>query len=341
MRAVVFDQFGVTAEVRDVPPPECPPHGVIVEVRATGVCRSDWHGWMGHDDSIALPHVPGHEFAGVISEIGADVAGWSVGQRVTAPFVQACGSCEICREGRHSICPHQTQPGFTKWGSFAELVTIDHAEINLVALPDEIDDATAAGLGCRFATSYRAVMGVGRLREGENVVVFGCGGVGLAAVMIAVGNGARVIAVDVSKAALDAAGQLGAEVVNAGDHTRDEILGLIDGAHLTIDALGKASLLADAIAVLRPGGRHVQVGLLVEAEANPSVDMGRAVALELEILGSHGMSAHDYPAMLADIASGVLQPQVLVRGRISLDQAGSALESMSRPGTPGITVVMV
>jgi len=341
MRAIVFEQFGAAAELRDVPPPECPPHGVVVDVRATGVCRSDWHGWMGHDDSISLPHVPGHEFAGVISEIGAEVSGWSIGQRVTAPFVQACGSCDVCLTGRHNICPRQTQPGFTKWGSFAERVTVDQAETNLVALPDSIDDATAASLGCRFATAYRALLQIGRLSRGEDVVVFGCGGVGLAAVMIAVSKGANVVAVDISLPALESAKALGARGVQAGDNVVEEILEQIKGAHLTLDALGKASLLADAIAVLRPGGRHVQVGLLLAEEANPSVDMGRVLALELEILGSHGMAAHDYPEMLSDIASGGLKPQALVKGRVPLDQAGMTLEAMSRPGPPGITVVMI
>ena len=127
-----------------------------------------------------LPHVPGHEFVGVVAAVGADVRTWLGGERVTAPFVNACGECATCREGRQSICPHQTQPGFDRDGSFAERVVVHHADTNLVAVPAGIDDATAAGLGCRFATAYRAVTSRARVSRGEFVVVFGCGGVGLA-----------------------------------------------------------------------------------------------------------------------------------------------------------------
>jgi D-arabinose 1-dehydrogenase-like Zn-dependent alcohol dehydrogenase len=142
--------------------------------------------------------VPGHELAGTVAAVGGDVTGWAVGDRVTVPFVCACGSCPSCLAGQHQVCDRQTQPGFTGWGSFAELVALDHADVNLVALPDDVSAATAAALGCRFATAYRAVVHQGRVRAGDWVAVHGCGGVGLSAVMIAVAAGARVVAVDVT-----------------------------------------------------------------------------------------------------------------------------------------------
>ena len=92
MRAVVISEFGVLPTVRDVPPPTCPDDGVVLRVTATGVCRSDWHGWQGHDDDITLPHVPGHELAGVVAEVGPLVRAWTVGDEVTVPFVCACGT---------------------------------------------------------------------------------------------------------------------------------------------------------------------------------------------------------------------------------------------------------
>ena len=199
MRAVVFEEYGGAAAVRDVPDPAPADHGVVVEVEATGLCRSDWHGWAGHDDSIALPHVPGHELAGRVVAVGADVERWQIGDRVTVPFVCACGSCPQCVTGNQQVCDRQTQPGFTGWGSFAELVALDHADVNLVALPDALDAVAAASLGCRFATAYRAVLDQGRARPGEWVAVHGCGGVGLSAVQVAVAAGARVVAVDVSR----------------------------------------------------------------------------------------------------------------------------------------------
>ena len=160
-----------------------------MRVKATGVCRSDWHGWVGHDKDITLPHVPGHELAGVVEAVGRDVRKWKRGDRVTVPFVCGCGECPQCQAGHQQVCDHQFQPGFTHWGSFAEFVSIHRADLNLVALPESLAFDTAASLGCRFATSFRAVVDQGRTSAGQWVAVHGCGGVGLSAVMIA--NAAR------------------------------------------------------------------------------------------------------------------------------------------------------
>ena len=157
------------------------------------------------------------------------------------PFVCACGTCASCLAGDHQVCERQTQPGFTGWGSFAELVALDHADVNLVALPDDLAADTAAALGCRFATAYRAVLQQGRVRPGEWVAVHGCGGVGLSAVMVAVAAGARVVAVDVTPDALALAGRFGAEhlvdasAVDASGAVREVTGG---GAAVSLDALG-------------------------------------------------------------------------------------------------------
>ncbi|MBV9821106.1 MAG: alcohol dehydrogenase catalytic domain-containing protein, partial [Actinobacteria bacterium] len=203
MRAVLVERFGKTPVVTDLPEPQLPAGGAILQVRATGLCRSDWHAWQGHDSGVVLPHVPGHELAATIAEIDPAVGGgWRVGQRVIVPFICACGDCEQCREGNHQVCTRQLQPGFDYWGSFAEYVAVPYAATNLVALPDELGYDSAAALGCRFATAYRAVTGVGDVQPGEWLAVFGCGGVGLSVVMIAAARGARVIAVDTNPAAL-------------------------------------------------------------------------------------------------------------------------------------------
>jgi alcohol dehydrogenase len=335
VRAVVYDAFGEPPRVETVPDPAPAPDGAVVRVEATGVCRSDWHGWMGHDPDIRrFPHVPGHELAGVVQEVGAGVARWAPGDRVTVPFVCACGMCRECAAGRHQICDRQTQPGFTHWGSFAELTAIDWADVNLVALPDDLRADAAAALGCRFATAYRAVLQVGRVRAGEWVAVHGCGGVGLSAVMIAAAAGARVAAVDVSEAALARAGALGAELaVPAGTDVRPLTDG---GAHVSLDAIGSEAACAASIAGLRKAGRHVQVGLLPEP---PCVPMDLVVGRELELLGSHGMAAHAYPEMLALVAAGRLRPGDLVTARIGLDDAPGALVAMTDGSPDGITVV--
>ena len=180
----------------------------MVKVLATGMCRSDWHAWAGHDD-IAMPHVPGHELAGVIDAVGEGVQHWKVGDRVTVPFVCGCGTCEWCLAGDAQVCPDQQQPGFTHWGSFAEFVALHAADSNLVAIPDSIEYTTAASLGCRFATAYRALAARAQVKAGEWVTVVGAGGVGLSAVMIAKAMGARVIAVDRNPEALAVAARLG------------------------------------------------------------------------------------------------------------------------------------
>ena len=212
MKAVVYSGYGVMPEVASVGDPDCPADGVVIAVGATGVCRSDWHAWRGHDP-VTLPHIGGHEFAGVVAAAGPEVSRWRVGDRVTVPFVCGCGRCEFCLGGDAQVCPNQTQPGFTGPGSFAELVAVRAADANLVPVPDSVDLVTAACLGCRFATAFRAVTAHGRVRAGEWLAVHGCGGVGLSAVLIGVALGARVIAVDVVPAALERARELGAEVV--------------------------------------------------------------------------------------------------------------------------------
>ncbi|MFD5117838.1 zinc-dependent alcohol dehydrogenase family protein [Streptomyces sp. NPDC058385] len=340
MRAVVFEKFGERAEVREVPDPVPAPHGVVVRVEATGLCRSDWHGWMGHDPDVRLPHVPGHELAGVVEAVGADVLDRRPGDRVTVPFVCACGTCASCAAGDHQVCERQTQPGFTHWGSFAEYVALDHAAVNLVDVPDELSFATAAGLGCRFATAFRAVVAQGRVAAGEWVAVHGCGGVGLSAVMIAAASGARVVAVDVSPAALDLARAFGAahclnasEVPDVAAAVRELTGG---GAHLSLDALGSPVTCAASVGGLRRRGRHVQVGLLPQ---DPVVPMGRVIGLELELLGSHGMAAHAYPGMLEMVRAGALRPDLLVTSTITLDAAPAALEAMGTTPGAGVTII--
>lgn len=336
MRALVFDSYGGPLTVREVPAPSPDPDGVVVRVGATGVCRSDWHGWQGHDPDITLPHVPGHELAGTVEAVGSDVLLWKAGDRVTVPFVNACGRCPRCAQGDQQVCDDQRQPGFTHWGSFAELVALDAADVNLVALPEEMSFATAASLGCRFATSYRAVIQQGRVRPGEWVVVHGCGGVGLSAVHIAAQAGARVIAVDISDAALALALELGASHAVKGPDVVAQVRDLTGGgAHLSLDALGSDETCVNSVLCLRPRGRHVQVGLLPGAP--PPVPMGRVLALELELIGSHGMAAHGYPEMLALVAAGRLRPQALITRELSLDESGEALAQVGRE--PGIAVI--
>jgi D-arabinose 1-dehydrogenase-like Zn-dependent alcohol dehydrogenase len=337
----VYSGYGVMPSVvSDVPSPVCPLDGVVIAVGATGVCRSDWHAWRGHDP-VTLPHIGGHEFAGVVEAAGPEVSRWRAGDRVTVPFVCGCGRCEFCLAGEAQVCPWQTQPGFTGPGSFAELVAVHAADVNLVPLPESVDFVTAACLGCRFATAFRAVTGHGRVRGGQWLAVHGCGGVGLSAVLIGAALGARVVAVDVSAAALDRARSLGAEVVvNASG--ADPVAAISEvtggGAHVSIDALGSPGTASDSVRSLRRRGRHVQVGLLLAGPTPMPMDL--VIARELEIYGSHGMAARDYPAMMAMVADATLRPGRLIGAVIGLEEIGRALAAMDEPSaTAGMTVV--
>ncbi|MGB3828523.1 MAG: zinc-dependent alcohol dehydrogenase family protein [Ornithinimicrobium sp.] len=338
MKAVQHDAYGVRPAVVEVPEPQCPPGGAVIAVGATGVCRSDWHAWRGHDP-VALPHIPGHEFAGRILEVGSAVTAWKIGDRVTSPFVCGCGQCAFCLAGEAQVCPQQTQPGFTGPGSFAQQVAVYAADFNLVAVPDRIDDVTAASLGCRFATAYRALTVHGRPQPGQWLAVHGCGGVGLSTVLIGAALGARVIAVDVNPDALERARTLGAEVVLDGAGDVAQQIQELGGAHVSVDALGRRETAVSSVCSLRRRGRHVQVGLLLGQAATPPLPMDRVVAHELEIYGSHGMAASEYPAMLAAVASGVLDPSRLLGPVIGLEDIPDALCAMDAPSeSSGLTV---
>ena len=343
MKAVLYEAFGGPLQVAAVADPVLEPHGVIVQVKASGICRSDWHGWVGHDPGIRLPHVPGHELAGVVCAVGQQVTKWQVGDRVTVPFVLGCGACGECRAGNQQVCDQQFQPGFTHWGSFAEYVALPRADGNLVALPGTLDFTTAASLGCRFATSFRAVVDQGRASAGQWVAVHGCGGVGLSAVMIASAIGANVVAIDIVEDKLRLARALGATAVVNAAGVADVAGAVIEltggGAHVSLDALGHPTTCFHSVANLRKRGRHVQVGLMLAENSTPAIPMDKVIANELEVLGSHGMPAHRYDAMLAMIESRKLAPERLIARTVNLEQAIEALTGMDRSDAPGIAVI--
>jgi alcohol dehydrogenase len=343
MKAIFFTEFRQPPRLESVPDPTPSPGGVVLRVKATGLCRSDWHGWMGHDSDVRVPHVPGHELAGVVEAVGKDVKNWRGGERVTLPFVCGCGVCPQCATGNQQVCDRQFQPGFTHWGSFAEFVAIDYADANLVRLPDEIDDVTAAVLGCRFVTAFRAVVDQGRVQGGQWVAVHGCGGVGLSAIMIASALGAQVVAIDVADDKLDLARTVGAVAFINANKTKDVTSAVLEltggGSHVSLDALGSPTTCFNSISCLQKRGRHVQVGLLLGDQSRPPLPMDRVVAHELEILGSHGIAAHRYGAIFAMIASAKLRPQMLIGRRIPLSEAADALVRMGSFAETGVTII--
>jgi len=342
MRAAVYQEFKGPIAVENVADPTPSPTGAVLAVKACGICRSDWHGWMGNDPDIELPHVPGHEIAGEVAAIGSQISNFNVGDRVTLPFVCGCGDCEPCRSGNQQVCDRQFQPGFTAWGGFAEYVAIEYADNNLVPLPNEIDFVTAASLGCRFATSFRAVVDQGKVEAGQWVSVYGCGGVGLSAIMIASALGARVIAVDIAEDKLECARSVGAEAVVNSDVEvpASRIFDVtVGGAHLSIDALGHPDVLLSSILSLRKRGKHIQIGIMEAGKHSSPIPIDKIIGRELEIIGSHGMQAHRYPEVLEMIRAGRLDPKMLVGSVIGLEQACSELRLMDEFTGTGVTVI--
>ena len=341
MRAVFYEKFEQPPVISMLKDPAPSAGGLVVKVEATGLCRSDYHGWKGHDPDIHLPHVPGHELAGTVVALGKEIRNFKMGDRVTVPFVSGCGHCHECHSGNQQVCENQFQPGFTAWGSFADYVALDYADANVVRLPDEMEYETAAALGCRFATSFRAVVDQAKLKGGEFIAVHGCGGVGLSAVMIGAALGGIVIAIDLDDEKLALAKSLGASFTINGK-SKDVVDAIreisSDGAHVSLDALGHRVVAHNSISCLRRRGRHVQVGLMGDGP-EPAIPMGKVIAHELEIYGSHGMQAHRYPDMLAMIAAGKLKPQSMITKRIGLEAAPAALMDMGSFAGSGITMI--
>ncbi len=340
MKAAVYEQFRGPISIIDVPDPTPAAGEVVVRVLAVGLCRSDYHGWHGTDPDIVCPHVGGHEFVGSVVAVGAGVSRWRHGDRVVAPFVCGCGACEPCRLGQHQVCRHQQQPGFTRWGAFAQYTTVPFADTNAVAVPESVSDEAAALVGCRVSTSYRGVIERGRLAAGEVLCVFGCGGVGLAAVAMGRAVGATVVAVDIAPDALALAASVGADVTLDAREFTDIAAAVHEatgGAHVSVDCLGHATTAANSVFSLRALGRHVQIGLFPSAVTEFPVS--RVIRDELEVLGVHGLSASRFHEVFALMDAGRLDPTAMITQRLTLADLPEALPAMGRFASPGVAVI--
>ncbi|MEI8238579.1 MAG: alcohol dehydrogenase catalytic domain-containing protein [Actinomycetota bacterium] len=340
MRAAVYTHFGGDIEVVEVVDPSPPSDGVVVEVLAVGLCRSDYHGWRGTDPDIVCPHVGGHEFVGRVVSVGGAVRSVRQGQRVVAPFVCGCGTCEPCRLGQHQVCRRQQQPGFTRWGAFAQYTVVPFADINAVVVPEVVTDVAAALVGCRVSTAYRGVVERGRLAPGEVLVVHACGGVGLAAVALGVALGAEVVAVDINDQALALATAMGAHhVINANsvDDVGEAVHERFGGGHVSVECLGHVVTATNSVRSLRPLGRHVQIGLFPGATAE--FPIARVIRDELELHGVHGLSASRLPHVLELVATGSLDLVPMVSRTLRLGDIAQALPAMGSFSAPGVSVI--
>lgn len=344
MKAAIIETFDAPLTIADVAEPEVPDDGVLIDVKACGVCRSDWHGWKGTNTVITLPHVPGHELAGVITEVGPNCRTLKVGDRVTVPVILGCGHCATCRDGDLTICDDQYVVGFSGWGAFAQRIAIPMADVNVLRLPDSISDEVAAALGCRTTTSFAAVVDKAQVKPGEFLAVHGCGGVGLSAIMIGAAMGASVVAVDIIDEKLELAKSIGAtHVVNA-TKTNDVGAAIRDlthgGAHVSIEALGRTETFHNSLRCLRKMGRHVQIGQPLDEHATPDIPLLETVYYrQLVIMGSRGLPALRFPALFEMISSGRLDITKLIQTRIPLEGASDALRLMDNHEDVGITLI--
>ena len=341
MKAAVYKIFNGSIEIEQVADPIVTGSDAIIEVRASGICRSDWHGWKGHDPDIQLPHVPGHEFSGVVKEVGSKVRLFQSGDSVTAPFCCGCSHCPQCMKGNQHICDKHFQPGFTHWGSFAQYVKIKNADFNLIKLPSSIDFVSAAGLGCRFITAFHGIVNQGKVDHSMCVAIHGCGGVGLSAIMIASVYGAKVIAIDINELNLQKAKSFGAEfTINA---MKEEVVDKVreitkGGANISMDALGSHKTSTNSINCLAKKGKHIQVGIL-GSENNIVVSTAELIAKEIEIIGSHGMPIADYNIIFDLIASKKIDPSLLIDRTVKLEHVHQEMLNMDTYSNSGMVII--
>ena len=341
MKAAVYNAFNGVIEITQVDDPVLTETEAIIEVKASGLCRSDWHGWKGHDPDIQIPHVPGHEFSGIVKEVGSKVTLFQSGDRVTAPFCCGCSTCPQCMKGNQHICDKHFQPGFTDWGSFAQYVRIKNADFNLVKLPSSIDFVSAAGLGCRFITAFHGIVNQGKIDPSMSVAIHGCGGVGLSAIMIAASYGAKVIAIDINQLNLQKARSFGAAYTI--DATSEEVVEKLreitdGGVNLSMDALGSRETSTNSINCLAKKGKHIQVGIL-GSEKNIAVSTADLIAKEIEIIGSHGMPIADYDLIFELIMSKKIDPSLLIDRTVNLENVYQEILKMDNYSNSGMVII--
>ncbi len=340
MRAAVLRKYNEDLSLEQVPDPECPADGVVLKVEACGVCRSDWHGWVGEHPRVKPGQIPGHEYCGTVVESGP-LATYKVGDRLVAPFILACGRCPSCQSGHQNTCPNQRLPGFIEPGAFAEYVAVpfDH---NLARLPESLSPTVAAGLGCRVTTAWHALTGRAALAAGEWLAVHGTGGVGLSAMLLGKALGAHVVVVDIVQEKLDHALGLGADAaVNASDGNVAEKIKEVTGggAHVSVEALGIEATVNGSIECLRPLGRHVQVGMPVGHTAHMDINMNAVYMGNLALYGTRGMPSWRYPSLLGLIESGQVDMTPLIAREIGLSGASDELRAFNGPTPPGVAVI--
>ena len=339
MRAAVVRDFNRDLSIETVNDPICPDDGVVLEVAACGVCRSDYHGWTGQHPKVENGSILGHEYCGTVVEAGPN-ATYRVGDRLIAPFILGCGKCAACHTGVSNTCANQVVPGFGTPGAYAEFVAVpfDH---NLVHLPEPMSPSLAAGLGCRVTTAWHALTDRAQVRAGEWVAVHGTGGIGLSALLLAKLLGAQVVVVDVVDEKLEHARSLGADAaVNAMKEDVAETIREITGggAQVSIEALGIEATTNASVECLAILGRHVHIGM-PGGSGMMEINVRAIYTKQLAFYGTRGMPSWKYPSLLGMIERGEVDLSPMVAREIPLEGATGELRAMKGPTPPGTAVI--
>ncbi len=330
MKAAIFHASHQPLAIEEVPTPQPGPGQVLVRVAACGLCHTDLH-YLDHGVPTFKkpPLILGHEISGTIAALGEGVDSWQEGDRVLLPAVYGCGQCTMCRQGRENICQQMVMFGNNVDGGYAEYVLAPAKDV--LALPEGIPLVEAAIIADAVTTPYHAVVNRGRVQPGDQVVVYGCGGIGLNVVQMAALVGARVIAVDLVAEKLQWARRLGAaETVDASQEDRpDKAVRRLTGggADIAFEAIGLPLTQQQAFSSLRAGGRLVLVGFAAE---RMQLDGGRTMYREMEIVGSLGCRAVDYPRVIALVEQGKLKVAELVTARFPLEEINAGFDALRR-----------
>ncbi len=328
MRAAVFHAPHAPLSIEEVPLPAYGPSDLLIQVAACGLCHSDLH-YIDHGVKTFKPPplVLGHEASGTVVAAGAAVQGFGVGDRVLVPPIVTCGACRSCRSGRANVCERLKMFGNDFDGAFAEYLAAPAAEV--FHLPDELPLVASSIISDAVTTPWHGVRNRARVRAGETVAIFGCGGIGLNAVQVAALLGAVVIAVDISEEKLEWACRLGAaEVVDARavpDVPR-AIRRLTDGgADVAVEAIGRPQTQEQAFASVRGGGRLLLMGFSSESMA---LNAGRTTYREIEVIGTLGCRPVDFPVVIDLARRGKLQVESMVTGRFPLSEINAGLDAL-------------
>lgn len=338
MKAAMLYEIGKPLRIEDVPLPEIGPDEVLVETKACGICRTDLHICDGLAYLPQLPHIPGHEPAGVVAKVGENVRGISVGERVVPNLFFTCGRCYYCRVGRDTQCTDlKGLLGVSVAGAFAEYFKAP-AE-NLFVLPDNVSFEVGGLISCAVVTALHATRRA-KLSLNDTAVVLGAGGVGQVLIQMLKAAGVRVIAISRSAEKIEIARKLGAHLaLQAGRSDIKEQIKTFaggNGVRCVFDCVGSSSTMRDSADYVMRGGQIIVIG---EEPEYPQIDTIQIAQRELEIIGTRNGTKQDTIDAIEMVGAGIITP--LIARTFPLERINEALQFMRGGQAHGRVVIVI